>query len=113
MIRLPYAIAPVFTGLWAFLFTDRRPDRRSPAGLGIPWDPNTAPGDAQSGVMIAAVWKQHLLRLHFLVAALLSVDALASRGARRSIDARTIKRFSPWRSAGPADDLFLIVMNLV
>lgn len=75
VILLPYAIAPVISGvLWAFLFNPAvGPMAQFLHSLGIPWDPNRRPFDAQVLITVAAVWKHVCYDYIFLVAALLAV----------------------------------------
>jgi ABC-type sugar transport systems, permease components len=75
VILLPYAIAPVISGvLWAFLFNPAvGPMAQFLHSLGVPWDPNRRPFDAQVLITVAAVWKHVCYDYIFLVAALLAV----------------------------------------
>jgi sn-glycerol 3-phosphate transport system permease protein len=81
VILLPYAIAPVIAGvLWAFLFNPIvGPIADLLQTLGIPWDPNRRPGDAQILLMIAAL-EAHLLQLHLPGRRAARGAALAARG---------------------------------
>ena len=102
VILLPYAIAPVISGvLWAFLFNPIvGPIAELLHNLGIPWDPNRRPADAQTLLMIAAVWKHICYDYIFLVAALLAVP-------RSLLEAATLD------SAGPIKRFFTVSLPLV
>jgi sn-glycerol 3-phosphate transport system permease protein len=102
VILLPYAIAPVISGvLWAFLFNPIvGPIADLLQSLGIPWDPNRRPFDAQLVLMIAAIWKHICYDYIFMVAALLAVP-------RSLLEAATLD------SAGPIKRFFTVSVPLV
>lgn len=115
IILLPYAIAPVISGvLWAFLFNPIvGPIADFMQSLGIPWDPNRRPGDAQMLLIIAATWKHICYNYIFLVAALLAVP-------RSLLEAATLDSAGPIRRFFTVSVplimptvFFLVVMNLV
>ena len=115
VILVPYAIAPVISGvLWAFLFNPIvGPIADLLQTLGIPWDPNRRPGDAQLVLMIAAVWKHICYNYIFMVAALLAVPRSLLEAATLD-SAGPIKRFFTVSVPLVMPTIFfLIVMNLV
>ncbi|HRY25994.1 MAG: ABC transporter permease subunit [Geminicoccaceae bacterium] len=94
VILLPYAIAPVISGvLWAFLFNPAvGPLAQLMHALGLEWDPNRRPMDAQILIIVAAIWKQICYNYIFLVASLLGVPQSLLEAA--TLDgARPIRRF--------------------
>lgn len=115
VIILPYAIAPVISGvLWAFLFNPAvGPVGQFLHSIGVPWDPNRRPFDAQLLIIVASVWKHVCYNYIFLVAALLAVPASLLEAA--TLDgARPVRRF--FTISVPLITptlLFLIVMNFV
>lgn len=115
IILLPYAIAPVISGvLWAFLFNPAvGPIAQFLHSLGIPWDPNRRPADAQTLLIIAAVWKHICYNYIFLAAALLAVPRSLLEAA--TLDgARPIRRFFTISLPLVTPTIFfLIVMNFV
>jgi sn-glycerol 3-phosphate transport system permease protein len=115
IILMPYAIAPVISGvIWAFLFNPAvGPIAEMLQAIGIPWDPNRRPFDAQLLVIIASVWKHVCYDYIFLVAALLAVPAslleaatLDGAGHIRRFFAISVPLITP-------TIFFLIVMNFV
>jgi sn-glycerol 3-phosphate transport system permease protein len=115
VILMPYAIAPVISGvLWAFLFNPAvGPIAEMLQSFGIPWDPNRRPFDAQLLVIIASVWKHICYDYIFLVAALLAVPASLLEAA--TLDgAGPVKRFFAISLPLITPTIFfLVVMNFV
>jgi sn-glycerol 3-phosphate transport system permease protein len=115
VILMPYAIAPVISGvLWAFLFNPAvGPVAQFIHSLGIPWDPNRRPFDAQLLVVVASVWKHICYNYIFLVAALLAVPQSLIEAAKLD-GARPVRRFLSISLPliGPTI-FFLMVMNVV
>ena len=115
VILLPYAIAPVASGvIWAFLFNPNvGPVAQVLHGIGLPWNPNLRPLDAQILVVIAAVWTHICYDYIFLVAALLSVPSSLLEAA--ALDgARPVRRF--FTVSMPMimpTFFFLMIMNFV
>jgi sn-glycerol 3-phosphate transport system permease protein len=115
VILMPYAIAPVISGvLWAFLFNPAvGPIAHFFHGLGIPWDPNRRPFDAQLLITVAAVWKHVCYDYIFLVAALLAVPNSLLEAAKLD-GARPIRRFFTISLPLITPTIFfLLVMNFV
>ncbi|WP_232823069.1 ABC transporter permease subunit [Oceanibium sediminis] len=102
IILLPYAIAPVISGvLWAFLFNPAvGPIAQWIHAAGLPWDPNRRPMDAQILLIVASVWKYICYNYIFLVASLLAVP-------RSLLEAATLD------GAGPVRRFFTISMPLI
>lgn len=115
VILMPYAIAPVISGvLWAFLFNPAvGPLAQFLHSLSIPWDPNRVPFDAQMLVIVASVWKHICYDYIFLVAALLAVPHSLLEAA--TLDgARPVRRFFTISLPLITPTIFfLIVMNFV
>ena len=115
VILLPYAIAPVISGvIWAFLFNPAvGPLAEFLHGLGIPWDPNLRPHDAQILITAAAVWKHICYDYVFLVAAMLSVPQSLREAA--AIDgAGSLRRFLTISLPLITPTVFfLLVMNFI
>ena len=115
VILTPYAIAPVISGvLWAFLFNPAvGPIAELMHSLGIPWDPNRRPFDAQLLVVIATVWKNICYDYIFLVAGLLAVPVSLLEAA--TLDgANPVRRFFTISLPLVTPIIFfLIVMNFV
>jgi sn-glycerol 3-phosphate transport system permease protein len=113
VILLPYAIAPVISGvLWAFLFNPAvGPMAQFLHSLGLPWDPNRRPFDAQVLITVAAVWKHVCYDYIFMVAALLAVPQSLIEAA--ALDgARPVRRFFTVALPIIAPTIFyLVVMN--
>lgn len=115
VILLPYAIAPVISGvLWAFLFNPAvGPVSQFIHSLGFMWDPNRRPFDAQLLVTVASVWKNVCYNYIFLVAALLAVPASLLEAAKLD-GARPIRRFFTISLPLISPTIFfLCVMNFV
>lgn len=115
VILMPYAIAPVISGvLWAFLFNPAvGPVAQFMHSLGLPWDPNRRPFDAQMLVIIASVWKHVCYDYIFLVAALLAVPNSLLEAAKLD-RARPVRRFFTISLPLISPTIFfLIVMNFV
>lgn len=113
VILIPYAIAPVISGiLWAFLFNPAvGPLAQLLHSFGIPWDPNRRPFDAQMLVIIASVWKHICYDYIFLVAALLAVPNSLLEASRLD-GAGPVRRFFTISLPLIAPTVFfLIVMN--
>ncbi|MFC3703905.1 ABC transporter permease subunit [Devosia honganensis] len=113
VILIPYAIAPVISGiLWAFLFNPAvGPLAQMLHSLGIPWDPNRRPFDAQLLIVIASVWKHICYDYIFLVAALLAVPNSLLEASRLD-GAGPVRRFFTISLPLIAPTaFFLIVMN--
>ncbi|MEZ5865965.1 MAG: ABC transporter permease subunit [Geminicoccaceae bacterium] len=115
VILLPYAIAPVISGvLWAFLFNPAvGPLAQLMHSLGLEWDPNRRPLDAQILIIVAAIWKQICYNYIFLVASLLGVPQSLLEAA--TLDgARPIRRFFTVSLPLVTPVIFfLIVMNFI
>ncbi|WP_047146651.1 ABC transporter permease subunit [Aquamicrobium sp. LC103] len=115
VILMPYAIAPVISGvLWAFLFNPAvGPVAQFIHSLGIPWDPNRRPFDAQLLVVVASVWKHICYDYIFLVAALLAVPQSLIEAAKLD-GARPVRRFFTISLPLITPTIFfLMVMNVV
>jgi sn-glycerol 3-phosphate transport system permease protein len=115
VILMPYAIAPVISGvLWAFLFNPAvGPIAQFIQSLGFPWDPNRRPFDAQVLVIVASVWKHVCYDYIFLVAALLAVPHSLLEAAKLD-GARPVRRFFTISLPLITPTVFfLIVMNFV
>ncbi|MBX9452368.1 MAG: ABC transporter permease subunit [Mesorhizobium sp.] len=115
VILMPYAIAPVISGvLWAFLFNPAvGPLAQFIQSLGIPWDPNRRPFDAQLLVIVASVWKHICYDYIFLVAALLAVPQSLLEAAKLD-GARPVRRFFTISLPLVTPTIFfLMVMNVV
>lgn len=113
IILVPYAIAPVISGvLWAFLFNPAvGPLAQMLHSFGVPWDPNRRPFDAQLLIVVASVWKHICYDYIFLVAALLAVPNSLLEASRLD-GARPIRRFFTISLPLAAPTVFfLIVMN--
>jgi len=115
VILMPYAIAPVISGvLWAFLFNPAvGPIAEMLQGLGIPWDPNRRPFDAQLLVIIASVWKHVCYDYIFLVAALLAVPASLLEAATLDGAGHVRRFFAISLPLVTPTIFFLVVMNFV
>lgn len=115
IILMPYAIAPVISGVvWAFLFNPAvGPIAQFLHSAGIPWDPNRRPFDAQLLVTIASIWKHVCYDYIFLVAALLAVPNSLLEAA--TLDgARPVRRFFTISLPLISPTVFfLVVMNFV
>lgn len=115
VILMPYAIAPVISGvLWAFLFNPAvGPIAQFLHSMEIAWDPNRRPFDAQLLVTIASVWKNVCYDYIFLVAALLAVPASLLEAAKLD-GAGPVRRFFTISLPLISPTVFfLIVMNFV
>ncbi|NNH31437.1 glycerol-3-phosphate transporter permease [Rhizobium sp. SEMIA 4085] len=115
IILMPYAIAPVISGvLWAFLFNPAvGPIAQFLHSLGIAWDPNRRPFDAQILVTIASIWKNVCYDYIFLVAALLAVPASLLEAAKLD-GAGPVRRFFTISLPLVSPTVFfLVVMNFV
>ncbi|ANM05037.1 sn-glycerol-3-phosphate ABC transporter permease protein UgpA 1 [Rhizobium phaseoli] len=115
IILLPYAIAPVISGvIWAFLSNPAvGPVAQLLHGFGFEWDPNRRPFDAQLLVTIASVWKNVCYDYIFLVAALLAVPASLLEAAKLD-GARPVRRFFTISLPLISPTIFfLVVMNFV
>jgi sn-glycerol 3-phosphate transport system permease protein len=115
IILMPYAIAPVISGvLWAFLFNPAvGPMAELMHALGLPWDPNRRPNDARTLLIIASVWKHICYNYIFLVAALLAVPQSLLEAATLD-SAKPLRRFFTVSLPLVMPTVFfLIVMNLV
>ncbi|MFA1672571.1 ABC transporter permease subunit [Rhizobium mongolense] len=115
IILMPYAIAPVISGvLWAFLFNPAvGPIAQFLHSLGIAWDPNRRPFDAQLLVTIASIWKNVCYDYIFLVAALLAVPASLLEAAKLD-GAGPVRRFFTISLPLVSPTVFfLVVMNFV
>lgn len=113
VILIPYAIAPVISGiLWAFLFNPAvGPLAQMLHSFGIPWDPNRRPFDAQLLVVVASVWKHICYDYIFMVAALLAVPTSLLEASRLD-GAGPVRRFFTISLPLIAPTVFfLIVMN--
>jgi sn-glycerol 3-phosphate transport system permease protein len=115
VLILPYAVAPVVTGvLFSFMFS-------SSLGVvaywlhkvGIPWNHLLNSGDAMALVVMAAVWKQISYNFLFFLAGLQSIPKSLIEAA--AIDgARPLRRF--WTIQLPLlspTTFFLLVINMV
>lgn len=115
IILLPYAIAPVASGtVFAFVFNPNvGPVAMMLHDMGLPWNPNLRPFDAQALVVIAAVWNHICYDYIFLVAAIMSVPPSLMEAA--ALDgARPVRRFFTVTLPLIMPTLFfLIIMNLV
>lgn len=115
VILMPYAIAPVISGvLWAFLFNPAvGPMAQFLHSVGLPWDPNRRPFDAQMLVIVASVWKHICYDYIFLVAALLAVPHSLLEAAKLD-GARPVRRFFTISLPLISPTIFfLVVMNVV
>lgn len=115
IILLPYAIAPIVSGiLWAFMFNPAvGPVAQFLHWLGMEWEPNRRPFDAQLLVMIASVWKHVCYDYIFLVAALLAVPHSLLEAAKLD-GAGPVRRFLTISLPLISPTIFfLIVMNFV
>ncbi|APO78356.1 sn-glycerol-3-phosphate ABC transporter permease protein UgpA 2 (plasmid) [Rhizobium etli 8C-3] len=115
IILMPYAIAPVISGvLWAFLFNPAvGPIAQFLHSLGIAWDPNRRPFDAQLLVTIASIWKNVCYDYIFLVAALLAVPVSLLEAAKLD-GAGPVRRFFTISLPLVSPTVFfLVVMNFV
>jgi sn-glycerol 3-phosphate transport system permease protein len=115
VILMPYAIAPVISGvLWAFLFNPAvGPMAQFLHSIGLPWDPNRRPFDAQMLVLVASVWKHICYDYIFLVAALLAVPHSLLEAAKLD-GARPVRRFFTISLPLITPTIFfLMVMNVV
>jgi sn-glycerol 3-phosphate transport system permease protein len=115
IILMPYAIAPVISGVvWAFLFNPAvGPVAERLHAMGIPWDPNTVPFDAQILVIVASVWKNICYDYIFLVAALLAVPRSLLEAATLDC-AGPVRRFMTISVPLVTPTIFfLIIMNFV
>ncbi|MBC2886528.1 ABC transporter permease subunit [Ochrobactrum sp. CM-21-5] len=115
VILLPYAIAPVISGvLWAFLFNPAvGPIAQFLHSMGIAWDPNRRPFDAQLLVTVASVWKHVCYNYIFLVAALLAVPGSLLEAAKLD-GAGPVRRFFTISLPLISPTIFfLVVMNFV
>lgn len=101
-ILLPYAVAPVISGvIWAFLFNPGvGPLAQLLHAMGIAWDPTLNQTDAIILVTVATVWKHICYDYIFLVAAMLAVPASLQEAA--AID-----------GAGPMKRFFTITMPMI
>ncbi|PKA38860.1 glycerol-3-phosphate transporter permease [Rhizobium sullae] len=115
IILLPYAIAPVISGvLWAFLFNPAvGPVAQFLHALGIAWDPNRRPFDAQLLVTIASIWKNVCYDYIFLVAALLAVPASLLEAAKLDGAGPVRRFFTISLPLASPTVFFLAVMNFV
>ena len=115
VILMPYAIAPVISGvLWAFLFNPAvGPIAEMLQSVGIPWDPNRRPFDAQLLVIIASVWKHVCYDYIFLVAALLAVPASLLEAATLDGAGHVRRFFAISLPLITPTIFFLVVMNFV
>lgn len=115
VVLLPYAIAPVISGvIWAFLFNPSvGPLASALHNMGIPWDPILRPKDALILVTVATVWKHICYDYIFLVAAMLAVPQSLREAA--AIDGSgPIKRFTSITLPLIMPTVFfLIVMNFI
>ena len=115
IILVPYAIAPVISGvLWAFLFNPAvGPIAHWLNAIGIDWDPNRNATDARMLLIIAATWKHICYNYIFLVAAMLAVPRSLIEAA--TLDgAKPIRRFFTISMPLIAPTIFfLVVMNFV
>lgn len=115
IILLPYAVAPVISGLlWAFLFNPAvGPVAQWLNAAGISWDPNRNAFDARLLLIIASTWKHICYDYIFLVAALLAVPRSLIEAA--TLDgAKPIKRFLTISLPLITPTIFfLVVMNFV
>jgi sn-glycerol 3-phosphate transport system permease protein len=115
VLILPYAVAPVVTGiLWSFMFS-------SSIGIvsywlrkvGISWNHLLNGNDAMALVVMAAVWKQISYNFLFFLAGLQSIPKSLIEAA--AIDgARPLRRF--WTIQFPLlspTTFFLLVINMV
>ncbi len=115
VLILPYAVAPVVTGLlWSFMFS-------SSIGIvaywlkkmGFSWNHLLNGGDAMALVVMAAVWKQISYNFLFFLAGLQSIPKSLIEAA--AIDgARPMRRF--WTIQFPLltpTTFFLLVINMV
>jgi sn-glycerol 3-phosphate transport system permease protein len=115
VILMPYAIAPVISGvLWAFLFNPAvGPIAQFLHSLGFSWDPNRRPFDAQLLVTIASIWKNVCYDYIFLVAALLAVPVSLLEAAKLD-GAGPVRRFFTISLPLVSPTVFfLVVMNFV
>jgi sn-glycerol 3-phosphate transport system permease protein len=115
VILLPYAIAPVISGvLWAFLFNPSvGPVAQLINDLGGAWDPNRDPFDAQVLVTIASVWKHVCYDYIFFVAALLAVPASLTEAAALDGAGPVRRFFTISLPLVSPTILFIVVMNFV
>jgi sn-glycerol 3-phosphate transport system permease protein len=115
VILMPYAIAPVISGvLWAFLFNPAvGPIAEMLQAFGIPWDPNRRPFDAQLLVIIASVWKHVCYDYIFLVAALLAVPGSLLEAATLDGAGHVRRFFAISLPLVTPTIFFLVVMNFV
>jgi len=115
VLILPYAVAPVVTGLiWAFMFS-------TSTGVvtywlrqgGIHWNHLLNGNDAMALVVMAAVWKQISYNFLFFLAGLTSIP-------KSLVEAAAIDGASPWRRFWTIQlpllsptAFFLLVINMV
>ncbi len=115
VLILPYAVAPVVTGLlWAFMFsTSNGVLTYGLRQIGVHWDHLLNGNDAMTLVVMAAVWKQISYNFLFFLAGLTSIP-------KSLIEAAAIDGARPWRRFWTIQLpllsptlFFLLVINLV
>jgi sn-glycerol 3-phosphate transport system permease protein len=115
VLILPYAVAPVVTGLlWAFMFsTSNGVVTYGLRQIGVHWDHLLNGNDAMALVVMAAVWKQISYNFLFFLAGLTSIP-------KSLIEAAAIDGARPWRRFWTIQlpllsptMFFLLVINMV
>jgi len=115
VLILPYAVAPVVTGLiWAFMFsTSTGVVTYWMRQVGIHWNHLLNGNDAMALVVMAAVWKQISYNFLFFLAGLTSIP-------KSLVEAAAIDGASPWRRFWTIQlpllsptAFFLLVINMV
>ncbi|HEY0202400.1 MAG TPA: sn-glycerol-3-phosphate ABC transporter permease UgpA [Burkholderiaceae bacterium] len=115
VLILPYAVAPVVTGLlWSFMFsTSIGIVTYALRKLGISWNHLLNGNDAMALVVMAAVWKQISYNFLFFLAGLQSIP-------KSLIEASAIDGAGPWRRFWSIQlpllsptTFFLLVINMV
>ena len=115
VLILPYAVAPVVTGLlWAFMFsTSNGVVTYGLRQIGVHWDHLLNGNDAMALVVMAAVWKQISYNFLFFLAGLTSIP-------KSLIEAAAIDGARPWRRFWTIQLpllsptlFFLLVINMV